>query len=211
MKISTNGLIEIVGHEGICLEPYTDSVGVWTIGVGQTESDGFNPRTAGKLTLQQVMDLFKTKLRSYTDAVDALGMDLKQHQYDALASFCFNVGPGNLRKLCRGRSVTEIGDALMLYNKPPEITERRRKEQTLFKTGTYSNAAGWGLVFPVNANHKPLYSKGYRIDIKPYFIGSGPAASLAVPPKPAVPAAPTTPSIGAAAAALFRAIFNRKA
>ncbi len=49
-QLSTRGMIEIMSHEGICLEPYLDSVGVWTIGIGQTKSDDIDARTVGKLT-----------------------------------------------------------------------------------------------------------------------------------------------------------------
>jgi len=168
MNVSTRGLIEIMSHEGICLEPYLDSVGVWTIGVGQTKSDDIDPKTMGKITLQQAIDLFKRKIKQYTNAVDALHLDLKQHQYDALTSLCYNFGPGNLRKLCNGRSLEQIGEAIMLYTKPPEITERRHKEQRLFKAGQYSNTDGRILVFPVVNNH-PRYRDGYKIDARPYF------------------------------------------
>ncbi len=171
MKLSTKGMIDIMSHEGICLEPYLDSVGVWTIGVGQTKSDDIDPQTVGKLTIQGAVDLFKRKIKGYTKAVDDLGLDLNQHQYDALTSLCYNFGQGNLRKLCNGRSLDEIGDAIMLYLKPPEIRERRQKEQALFKTGRYSNTDGNVLVFPVENNH-PRYSKGYKVDVRPHFAGA---------------------------------------
>lgn len=192
MKLSTKGLIEIMSHEGICLEPYLDSVGVWTIGIGQTKSDDIDPRTMGKITLQQAIDLFKRKIKQYTDAVDALKLDLTQYQYDALTSLCYNFGPGNLRKLCNGRSLAQIGDAIMLYTKPPEITGRRRKEQRLFKTGVYSNTDGKVLVFPVVNNH-PVYSKGYKLDARPYFaddVKPTPAPTPASKPVPTIPVPP---------------------
>jgi lysozyme len=181
--ISTRGLIEIMSHEGICLEPYLDSVGVWTIGVGQTKSDDIDPRTVGKLTLQQAIDLFKRKIKQYTNAVDALGLHLTQYQYDALTSLCYNFGPGNLRKLCNGRSLEQIGEAIMLYTKPPEITERRKKEQRLFKFGQYSNNDGHVLVFPVENNH-PRYGRGYKVDVRPYFTGAVVVPSTPPPKKP---------------------------
>lgn len=168
MKVSSKGMIEIMSHEGICLEPYLDSVDVWTIGVGQTKSDDIDPRTMGKITLEQAIDLFKRKIIPYDAAVSSLRLNLKQHQHDALVSLCYNFGPGNLRKLCGGRTLAEIGEAIMLYTKPKEITERRRKEQRLFKSGIYSNADGAVLVFPVE-NHHPRYGKGYRINARPYF------------------------------------------
>lgn len=183
MKLSSKGMIEIMSHEGICLEPYLDSVGVWTIGVGQTKSDDINPQTMGKITLQQAIDLFKRKIKQYTDAVDALRLDnLTQYQYDALASLCYNFGPGNLRKLCTGRSIAQIGEAIMLYTKPPEITERRRKEQKLFKYGIYSNTNGKVLVFPV-VNHHPSYRNGYQLDARPYFSDLPKPAPTVTPAK----------------------------
>jgi len=194
--LSTRGMIEIISHEGVCLEPYLDSVGVWTIGAGQTKSDGFDPKGHRKLTLQECFDLFKKKIKQYTDAVDALKLDLTQTQYDALTSFCYNVGPGNLRKLCgKGRTIRQIGDAIMLYTIPPEITERRQKEQTLFKKGLYSNSDGKVLVFPV-VNSKPRYAQGYKIDARPYFTNP----VITVPPvtRPApttMPAPPAKPSL----------------
>ena len=193
-QISTRGLIEIMSHEGICLDPYLDSVGVWTIGVGQTKSDDIDPRTVGKLTLQQAIDLFKRKIKQYTKAVDALGLELTQYQYDALTSLCYNFGPGNLQKLCHNRSLAQIGEAIMLYTKPPEITERRQKEQRLFKTGQYSNTDGKVLVFPVE-NNKPRYSKGYQVDVRPYFADA--PKPIPVPPEINLPppAAPPPPSL----------------
>ena len=187
MKLSTKRMIEIMSHEGICLEPYLDSVGVWTIGIGQTKSDDIDPRTMGKITLQQAIDLFKRKIKQYTDAVDALGLDLKQHQYDALSSCCYNFGPGNLRQLCRNRSIEQIGEAIMLYLKPPEIAERRQKEQNLFKKGIYSNTSGKVLVFPV-VNNKPRYRDGYQIDVRPYFADAPKPTPSPIPTEKPVPA-----------------------
>lgn len=171
MQISGRGLIDIISHEGICLDPYLDSVGVWTIGIGQTKSDDINPQHMGRLTLQSAVDLFKKKIGGYTDAVDGLGLTLSQGQYDALSSLCYNFGQGNLHKLCHHRTVKQIGDAIMLYTKPPEITARRRDEQRLFKTGVYANKDGKVLVFPVNAQHHPVYSHGTMVNIRSYFAG----------------------------------------
>lgn len=202
MKISTRGMIEIMSHEGLCLDWYYDSVGIPTIGLGQTRSDDIDPKTMGKITIQQAIDLFKRKIKSYTDAVDALKLDLTQYQYDALSSCCYNFGPGNLRKLCSGRNITQIGEAIMLYTKPPEITERRQKEQTLFKTGKYSND-GHVLVFPVVNNH-PKYSAGYQIDVRPYFTSAPVPAPL--PPVIKVPTKPDSllQSIVSFVAGLFK-------
>lgn len=204
-------MIDIMSHEGICLQPYLDSVGVWTIGIGQTKSDDIDPRTMGKMTLQQAVDLFKRKIKSYTNAVDALGLNLTQYQYDALTSLCYNFGPGNLNKLCHGRSLAQIGEAIMLYTKPPEITERREKEQRLFKTGQYSNSSGMVLVFPVE-NNRPRYAKGYQVDVRPYFAAAASGQqkpNLSIVPPPAAPAPAPAKGLGALIASIF-AIFKRK-
>jgi lysozyme len=171
--ISALGLIDIISHEGICLDPYLDSVGVWTIGIGQTKSDGIDPQHSPRLTLQQAIDLFKKKITEYTGAVDDVmktdGLAFNQFQYDALSSACYNFGPGNLHTLCHHRNLAQIGEALMLYTKPPEITARRRDEQRLYKTGAYANRDGKVLLFPVTAAHRPNYHAGIMIDIRPYF------------------------------------------
>lgn len=188
MKISNRGLIEIMSHEGVCLSPYLDSVGVWTIGVGITAHDGVDPKTMGDITLEQAIALFKARIVPYAKAVDRLGLDLSQTQYDALCSFCYNVGPGNLQKLAKGRSVNAIGTALMLYTKPPEITARRQKEQQLYQYGKYSNKDGRVLVFPVSENHKPIYKKGYYLDATKFFD-----TAVVEQPKPAP--TPVTPTV----------------
>jgi lysozyme len=186
MNISTKGLIEIMGHEGVCLSPYLDSVGVWTIGVGITAHDGKDPKTMGDITIDQAIAMFKDRIKAYVAPVQKLNLVLTQEQFDALVSFCYNVGPGNLAALCRNRSIEQIGEAFSLYHKPVEITARRDKEQKLFKTGAYSSS-GKVLVFPVSASHKPVYSKGYMLDVSKYFTHTpipAPAPAKAAPAKP---------------------------
>lgn len=180
MNISNKGLIEIMSHEGVCLDPYLDSVGVWTIGIGITKYDGKDPQSMGHISIDQAIEMFKTRISAYTKPVQDLHLELSQTQFDALTSFCYNVGPGNLKHLCTGRSVPAIGTALMLYTKPPEITARRQKEQRLFQTGQYSTT-GRVLVFPVSAAHHPIYSKGYELDVSKYFGGKALPAPLPAP------------------------------
>jgi lysozyme len=191
MNISTKGLIEIMGHEGVCLSPYLDSVNVWTIGVGITAHDGKDPQTMGDITIDQAIAMFKDRIKAYVAPVQKLGLALTQAQFDALVSFCYNVGPGNLANLCRNRSIEQIGEAFSLYHKPVEITARRDKEQKLFTTGVYTSS-GKVLVFPVSGSHKPVYSRGYQLDVSKYFSHSpAPAPAKPVPaPAPVAPAAP---------------------
>ncbi len=189
MRISNKGLIELMGHEGVCLSPYLDSADVWTIGVGVTSHDNLDVKNMGPISLQKAIELYRNLIPNYTKEVDRLGLDLNQTQYDALSSFCYNCGPGNLRKLAKGRSVNAIGTALMLYLKPKEITARRQKEQKLYQYGQYSNG-GKVLVFPVSKNHRPIYGKGYQIDASAYF--ATPPAPVKTPVAPLPPAANIT-------------------
>ena len=188
MNISTKGLIEIMSHEGVCLSPYLDSVGVWTIGVGITAFDGKDPKTMGTITIEQAVAMFKDRIKTYVAPVQKYSLGLTQAQFDALVSFCYNVGAGNLNNLCRNRSVEQIGEAFSLYHIPPEIKARRDKEQKLFQTGAYSSN-GKVLVFPVSESHKPIYSKGYSIDVTHLLGAPAPSVTTTAPAKaPVVPA-----------------------
>lgn len=188
MDISTKGLIEIMSLEGVCLSPYLDSVGVWTIGVGVTKYDGKDPRDIGEITIEQAITLFKDRIKAYASPVQKSNLNLSQNQFDALVSFCYNCGEGNLHKLIKNRSVSHIGEALMLYTIPKEITARRQKEQNLFKNGTYTSN-NKVLVFPVSATHKPVYSKGYVLDVTKYF-SDAPIPHQTIVPKAEKPAEP---------------------
>jgi lysozyme len=203
MNISTKGLIEIMSHEGVCLSPYLDSVGVWTIGVGITAHDGVVPQTMGTITIDQAIAMFKARIAAYVAPVQKLGLALNQAQFDALVSFCYNVGPQNLANLCRGRSIAQIGEAFDLYHKPVEITERRNKEKRLFQSGAYSSS-GKVLVFPVSAAHKPVYSKGYQLDVSKYFVMGTPPAPAPAP----VPPAPVKPSLANLLSIILKAILG---
>jgi lysozyme len=220
LNISTKGLIEIMSHEGVCLSPYLDSVGVWTIGVGITKYDGKDPKTMGNITIDQAIAMFKDRIGAYVAPVQALPLArsglLNQTQFDALVSFCYNVGPGNLATLCRNRTIQQIGEAFSLYHKPPEITERRDKEQRLFKSGVYSSN-GKVLVFPVSASHKPIYSKGYALDVSKYFSAANVApepvdspAATADPPSTIPASTVQPPSVWAAFFMAVLGLFRRK-
>lgn len=173
--------------EGVCLQPYLDSVGVWTIGVGITKYDGKDPRSFGTITIDQAIQMFKDRISAYSKPVQDCGLQLTQTQFDALTSFCYNVGPGNLHSLIHARNVQQVGEALMLYTKPPEVSGRRLKEQSLYKTGKYSSK-GKVLVFPVSATHHPVYGKGYELDVSGYFQSPpAPIPSAPLPPAPTGP------------------------
>jgi len=172
MEMSKKGLIELAGHEGVCLSPYLDSVGVWTIGIGATRTEIPNLNGSHKdITMEEALELYKKSIVRYSNAINkALKANVSQEQFDALVSICYNIGTGGasnstfMRRINDGHSLVSIGAAIKMWNKPKEIKPRRAKEALLFETGKYSNG-GRVNVFPVNSSHKPVYSRGYSVDL----------------------------------------------
>lgn len=141
MKMSPKGRALLEQREGIRLAAYRDSVGVWTIGVGHTSAAG-PPKVTPKLRLthEQVDEIFSRDLVKYEDAVKAaVKLTLTDNEFDALVSFCFNIGPGGfarstvVKRLAAGDK-RGAADAMLMWNKPPEIMGRRKSEKTQFLT-----------------------------------------------------------------------------
>lgn len=97
MKTSELAKAKIKEMEGLRLEAYRCPSGVITIGYGHTGTDV----TKGmKITQARADALFDGDIaRTERDVDMALGMaNVSQCQYDALVSFTYNLGAGNLRK-----------------------------------------------------------------------------------------------------------------
>ncbi|MEO1659325.1 MAG: lysozyme [Pseudomonadota bacterium] len=96
MRIGEAGLQLIKDFEGLELEAYQDIVGVWTIGYGHTDHAGPPEVTPGlTITEEEAEDILRNDLGQYENAVLRALPDrnLKQHEFDALVSLCFNIGP----------------------------------------------------------------------------------------------------------------------
>lgn len=96
-KISQNGIDLIKSFEGMKLKAYPDPAtggDPWTIGVGHTGPD-VHPGLV--ITEAQADELLRKDLQRFVDAVNRLCPITTQGQFDALVSFCFNVGDGNLK------------------------------------------------------------------------------------------------------------------
>ena len=181
MKTSNEGMVEILGHEGICLSKYKDSVGVWTIAGGATRTeipDLASWPLSKTLTMQEAFELFSKSIVRYENAINkALDKPVPQHMFDALVSWCYNVGVGwapkstVIKLINQGVSGQKLYSALMIYNKPKEIVGRRVKEAILLTKGTYSNG-GKALLFPVNSKGIPVYGKGKQINVWEYISHS---------------------------------------
>lgn len=97
-QMSPAGLVLITFYEGIRTEAYQDSVGVWTIGVGHTSAAGPPEVYPGMtITVEEAFMILQNDIGQYEKAVnDYVTVDLNQPQYDALVSWTYNLGPGNL-------------------------------------------------------------------------------------------------------------------
>lgn len=173
MKVSKRGLVEIASHEGIVPMPYLDSVGVWTVGIGHAEVSGRppNPRKMPRgveISMEQVFDMFRDDMSAFEAGVNrAVKVPLEQHEFDALVSFHYNTGGIARATITRRLNAGDrkgAADAFMMWRRPPEIIGRRRKEQTLFRTGSYSSG-GWASVFKATDSGRIIWSSGRRVNV----------------------------------------------
>ena len=137
MKTSQKGIDLIKSFEGLHLTAYKDTAGVLTIGYGHTKglSEGM------KITKDQAEAYLLEDLKAAESAVIKKPYEWNQNEFDALVSFTFNCGSGNLTKLVKSgkRTKEEISDALLLYNKAggkelAGLARRRQAEKDLFDT-----------------------------------------------------------------------------
>jgi lysozyme len=149
MNISEKGVAAIMRFEGSNKKgdlhhAYKCSAGTWTCGYGST----------GGVTVSTIWteDQAKTRLCQdvmfFENAVRRLvTVPLLQYQYDALVSFTFNLGEGNLKKstllrLLNAKDYEGAGAQFPRWDwvngKPNEGVRRRRlAEQAMFLVGKY--------------------------------------------------------------------------
>ena len=142
MKTSQNGINLIKKFEGCGLSAYRCPSGVWTIGYGHTAG----VKQGQKITQAQADAFLQKDITLYENYVRLTGLSLNQNQFDALVSFTFNCGAGNLSKLIKNRNLTQIAEALLLYNKDANgvsqgLVARRKAERELFLSGNLGEKA----------------------------------------------------------------------
>lgn len=148
LTVSDEGLDFLIRHEGKVSKLYNDSEGHATIGVGHLVHrgpiDGSEPDNFKRgLSPDEIMDLLRVDIGRFEAAVTAgITSRLNQYQYDALVSFCFNIGTGGFQgsgalKKLNAKKYSEVPAEMMKWIKPAAITGRRSDEAKLFRTGQY--------------------------------------------------------------------------
>ena len=165
MKLSKAGADLMHQYEGCRNRPYLCPAHMWTIGYGHVlyqdqikypvvrpagyegilrKDYPLRPEDNRVWTKQEIDDLFAVDVGSFERGVLRLvpGSAGRQGSFDALVSFAFNVGAGNLQrssiriKANRGEW-EEAADAFLLWNKAagkvlPGLDRRRKAERALF-------------------------------------------------------------------------------
>jgi GH24 family phage-related lysozyme (muramidase) len=147
MKISDKGLNLIKEFEGCKLTAYKCPAGVWTIGIGSTHYGDGTPVTKNRTLPNEgaAMALLAATIGQYEKAVNAMGVELTQNEFDALVCLCYNIGAGNFLKstlvkmLKAGDDKAEIAQQFLRWDKAggkplAGLTRRRNAEAELFLT-----------------------------------------------------------------------------
>ena len=138
MAIAKSTLDFITKEEGARNKAYKDSKGLWTIGVGHLIKADEQNLINATLTDEQVEELLRSDLRWCSEAVEtSIRVPLEQHQFDALYSLCFNIGGTNFAKSTVVKKINEndlkgAADAILMWNKPDVLINRRKRERALF-------------------------------------------------------------------------------
>ncbi len=147
MKTSENGVNFIKGFEGFRNKPYLCSANVPTIGYGTTiYPDGVKVSLKDlPITESQAIFFLKHDLEKFEKGVISLlgNTKVNQNQFDALVSFAYNCGLGNLKastllKLVKALPTSEaIFNQFLRWNKAggkevSGLTRRRKAEAELY-------------------------------------------------------------------------------
>ncbi|EEV87738.1 Phage-related lysozyme (muraminidase) [Cardiobacterium hominis] len=147
-QMTKRGTELLIAREGSRSKMYLDSAGLPTIGVGHllTRSElssgklyinGIAVRWRDGLSNDQIVHLFDHDNDVAETAVDSLiKVELADHQFDALASFTFNVGVdalrrSSLRRLLNAGDYAVVPDQLRrwIYAAGQPVLRNRREEE----------------------------------------------------------------------------------
>jgi lysozyme len=147
VNVSKAAIALIKHHEGVRSRPYRCPANLWTVGVGHLIGDGKSlPDSWNRIFSQEEIDgILKSDLRRFELGVHKMlpNVPLRQHEFDALVSFCFNLGLGCFQRstirqaLLRGDK-TQAMESLVKYCRAggkilKGLQTRRLDERALFE------------------------------------------------------------------------------
>jgi len=144
MQISHMGIQSLKELEGFRAKAYKDTGGVWTIGYGTIKWLG-KPVEAGQTITDKEAELaLQADLAWAQTAVNQLvRVPLKQHMFDALVSFVYNIGENAFSKSTMLRLLNEgkydqAAEQFKRWNQDngkviPGLVSRRKVEESLFR------------------------------------------------------------------------------
>ena len=147
MNVSKAAIALIKHHEGVRSRPYRCPAHLWTVGVGHLIGDGkLLPDSYNRTFSQEEIDgLLKSDLRRFELGVHKMlpNVPLRQHEFDAIISFCFNLGLGCFQRstlrqaLLRGDKTAAMESLLKYCRAGGKILRglqiRRLDEKALFE------------------------------------------------------------------------------
>lgn len=169
MKVSDKGVTfirfrECIGGK-IPLQIYFDEAGNPTIGIGHLLRTGERDKFRHGITSEHALRLFRDDIQPIEDELNNTFRKgfLSQHEFDALASFIFNIGIGkrkknpdigfagsDLKKYLLEGDKAAAAEQFMVWNKVTKVvngerkkvrsrglTNRRQMERNLFLKGIY--------------------------------------------------------------------------
>lgn len=140
--ISDKGISLLKSFEGCSLVAFWDVNG-YAIGYGHhggvKKGDTITQAKAEELLRQDLAERYEPSVNKY-DSI----YNFNQNEFDALVSFCYNCGAGNLRQLLKNGQATreQIRESLPKYNKAGGkvlngLVRRRKAELSLFNEPVY--------------------------------------------------------------------------
>lgn len=186
MKISKQGIALIQSFESCKLTAYKalSTEEHYTIGWGHYGAD---VKAGQTISQDEANALFLSDLEQFVKYTNTYtkALTLNQNQFDALVSFCYNCGPGTLKKLVSGRTVEEIAEHITdeQYTRSKGkvikgLVQRRQEEKELFCKGN----GGKNMVIKVGSARIDENGKvsggaagdqtGNEVSTQPYYMHS---------------------------------------
>lgn len=147
MKLDTNGVSFLAELEGLKLNAYKCSAGVWTIGIGNTfYENGSKVKEGDVISKEQAYHLFYMVATKFEKVINEnLKVKINQNQFNSLFCFVYNIGQTGFKNSTLLRLVNinpndgNIAKQFLRWNKiagkeSKGLTNRRIKESSLYFT-----------------------------------------------------------------------------